>query len=306
MARLDRLAPLLGATVAGPLGVVMLPRMWYKSALSAAGMLYEGYTDYYRGFNQRVVDGLGLEPAPWFEYLKTLPTYPEAEDYVRKHAKKLDAASIAAVNEVVLTFERPEENAAPVRARTGLDDPNFRNSALLLNWDDWLTMHEELLAHRNGGFEPIVPMISSSQTGLLEIPHLPRLWIKALLSALGALPEGWKTGVNCGFDTMLAELIGLDLPATTAYIAKELPNYLVFERWVAKNIKAPGAATKAQWTAKVAAMEKAEETAASELIEAGATGLKTRSVILLNDLVDWKHMHDALVSLRSVSSRPFV
>ena len=299
MARLDRLAPLLGATVAGPLGVVMLPRMWCKSVLSAAGMLYEGYTDYYRGFNQRVVDGLGLDQEPWFAYLKTMPTYPEAEDYVRAHATKLDAASIAAVNTEVLTFLRPEENAAGVRARTGLDDPNFRNSALLLNWDDWFTMHEELLAHRNGGLEPIVPMISSSQSGLLEIPHLPRLWIKALLSTVGALPEGWKTGVNCGFDKTLAEMIGLDLPAASAYIAKELPNYLVFERWVAAHIETPDAATKVQWTAKFAALEKAEATAAAELIEAGATNVKTRSVVLLNDLVDWKHMHDGLVAVRA-------
>lgn len=299
MARLDRLAPLIGATVAGPLGVVMLPRMWYKSVLSAAGMLYEGYTDYYRGFNQRVVDGLGLDPEPWFTYLKTMPTYPEAEDYVRKHAKKLDAASIAAVNTEVLTFLRPEENAAGVRARTGLDDPTFRNSALLLNWDDWFTMHEELLAHRDGGLEPIVPMISSSQSGLLEIPHLPRLWIKALLAAVGALPEGWKTGVNCGFDKTLAGLIGLDLPATSTYISEDLPNYLVFERWVAARIATPDAATKAGWTAKIAAMEKAEETSAAELIEAGATGIKTRNVILLNDLVDWKHMHDSLVAVRT-------
>ena len=120
MARLDRLAPLIGATVPGPLGVVMLPRMWYKSVLSAAGMLYEGYTDYYRGFNQRVVDGLGLEPDAWFAFLKTMPTYPEAEAYVAAHATKLDAASIAAVNEEVLSFLRPEENAAGVRARVGL------------------------------------------------------------------------------------------------------------------------------------------------------------------------------------------
>jgi len=298
MARLDRLAPLIGATVPGPLGVVMLPRMWYKSVLSAAGMLYEGYTDYYRGFNQRVVDGLGLEPDAWFTFLKTMPTYPEAEEYVKAHATKLDAASIAAVNNEVLTFDRPEENAAGVRKRVGLDDPTFRNSARLLNWDDWFTMHEELLAHRNGGIEPIVPMVSSGQTGVLEIPHLPRLWIKALLFALGALPKDWKTGTECGFDKKLAGLIGLDLPAASAYIAEELPNELQFEHWVANRIKAPDAAMKAAWTADISAMVKPAEQSTAELAEAGATNVSTRSTILLNDLVDWKHMHAYLMSHR--------
>ena len=298
MARLDRLAPLIGATVAGPLGVVMLPRMWYKSVLSAAGMLYEGYTDYHRGFNQRVVDGLGLEPDAWFAYLKTMPTYPQAEAFVKERATKLDPASIAAVNTEVLTFVRPEENAAGVRARVGLDDPAFRNSALLLNWDDWFTMHAELIAHRGPGLQPIVPMISSSQAGLLDIPHLPRLWIKALLNALGALPEGWKTGVNCGFDKMLAGLIGLDLPATSAYIEKELPNYLQFERWVGAHIAKPTPANIAEWTEKIRAMEKPQETATAELAEAGADGVVTRGTVLLNDLVDWKHMHAYLTSGR--------
>ena len=49
-----------------------------------------------------------------------MPTYPEAEGYVAAHATKLDPASIAAVNEEVLSFLRPEENAAGVRARVGL------------------------------------------------------------------------------------------------------------------------------------------------------------------------------------------
>src|SRR5580658_7533748 len=38
--------------------------------------------------------------------------------------------------------------------------------------------------------EKIVPLISSDTVGLLGIRHLPRLWLKTLLYALDALPEG--------------------------------------------------------------------------------------------------------------------
>jgi len=298
MDRIERIVPLIGATVAGPLGVVHLPRMWIKGVYSAVGMLYEGYFDNYKGFNQRVVDGLGLEPEPWFAFLATMPTYPQAEAYVKKHATKLDAASIAAVNTEVLTFLRPEENAAAVRKRAGLTDPDFRNSARLLNFDDWCTMHEQLVAHRDGGLEPIVPMVSSSQTGMLDIPHLPRLWMKALLHAVKALPEGWKTGLDCGFDKLLADMIGLDLVAACAFINAELPAYVPFENWVRDHIAQPDDATKAQWTAKILALQKGAEQAAAECVEAGAPELSLRSTILLNDMVDWKHMHDQAVARR--------
>jgi len=300
MYRIEKLPPLIGATVAGPLGVLHLPRMWYKSVLSAAGMLPEGYFDHDFGFNHRVVEGIGLEPEGWFGFLKTMPTYPQAEDYAKAHATKLNPAAVAALNEGILTFLRPEEGAATVRARIGLDDPAYRNSAMLLGFDDWFSIHEILVAHRADGIEPIVPMVSSGQAGLLGIPHLPRLWIKALLNAVKALPEGWKTGLVCGFDMKVVKLIGLDIEATVAFIDRELPNFLVFEAWVRDHIALPDDATKAKWTAEILGGQKGAEQAAAEVIESGATDPTIRGTILLNDLVDWKHMHDYIVSRRAV------
>jgi hypothetical protein len=298
MYRMERLAPMIGATVAGPLGVVHVPRMWLKSVLSAAGMLPEPYFDNYKGFNAKVVDALGLDPEPWFAFLATMPTYPQAEDYVKAHATKLDPASIAALNELILGFPRPAENAAAVRAHVGIDDPSVINSAMLINYDDWFAVHQELVAHRADGLEAIVPMVSSGQTGMLGIPHLPRLWIKALLSAVKALPEGWKTGTECGFDKRLSGMIGLDLVAACAYIQSDLPNYLQFEGWVRDHIAQVDDATKAKWCAQMTALQKPEDVSAAECLEAGAPGSGVRSVILLNDMVDWKHMHDKIVDRR--------
>ncbi len=296
MYRIGKLAPLVGPTVSGPLGVMHLPRMWYKSVLSAAGMLPEGYFDNYKGFNGKVVDALGLEPDAWFAFLATMPTYPQAEDYVTAHATNLNAASIAELNALIPTFPRAAEGAAATRARVGLTDPSVNTSAMLINYDDWFTIHEELVAHRSEGIEPVVPMVSSGQAGLLGIPHLPRLWIKALLSAVNALPAEWKTGAPCGFDTRVSGMIGLDIDATSAYIKSELPNYLQFEGWVRDHIPQPDDATKAKWTAEINAMQKKEEMAAAEWIECGDPDLTLRGTILLNDMVDWKHMHEDIVS----------
>jgi hypothetical protein len=283
MYRMQQITPLIGATVTGPLGVMHLPRMWLKSVYSAGGVLWDAYFDNYKGFNAQVCDGLGLEPEAWFAFLATMPTYPQAEDYVR--------AQIA-------SYPRAAEGAAATRARTGITDANVTNSALLINYDDWLTMHEELLAHEGDGIEPIIPMVSSGTVGLAGIPHLPRMWMKALLSAVHALPAEWKTGVVCGFDKRCADTIGLDLVATSAYINNEKPTYLQFEAWVLDHIAAPSEATKAEWIAQFNGMKKAEAQAAAEVIECGATDPSLRGTILLNDMVDWKHMHDHVVAAR--------
>lgn len=299
MYRMEKLVPLIGPTVAGPLGVKHLPRMWLKSVLSAAGLLYAEYVDDDRGFNHRIVEDLGLEPDAWFAYLATMPAYPQTEDYVKAHARNLDAASIEKVNAAIENWERPPERAAEVRARVGLDAPDFRFSARLIDLDDWFTIHRELLAHRAERIEPIVPMVSSAQTGMWGVPHLPRMWIKALLAAVGALPAEWKTGPVCGFDKKLAQTIGLDLDAAVAYIGSELPDYLQFERWVSGRVGPVSDATKAEWAAGFLAMTKGEEAAAADLVEAGAPGLGVRSVILLNDVVDWKYMHDYALERRT-------
>ena len=292
MYQIEPLVPLVGPLVPGPLGVVHLPRMWLKGILSAARSLPDVYFDDYKGFNKRVVDGIGLEPEAWFAFLKTMPTYLAAENYVREHATKLDAASIAAVNAEIAGLPRPEENAVKVREIVGLDVPGFNNSAMLINLDDWFAIHKELVAHKDDGIVPFVPMVSSGQVGFLGVPHLPRLWMKALSRATGALPKDWKSGLECGFDLQLAKLTGLDLEAAIAYIDAELPDYLTFERWFGQYVGPMTDAQKAELSAKIAVLEQPEDRAESNLIEAGAADLKTRNTIMINDLVDWKHMYD--------------
>jgi hypothetical protein len=292
MYQIEPLVPLIGATVVGPLGVSHLPRMWLKGILSAARALPDTYFDDYKGFNKRVVDALGLEPEPWFAFLKTLPTYVQAEQYVKEHATNLDAASIEAINADIASRPRPEENAAKVREVVGLDMPGFNNSAMLINLDDWCAIHKELVAHKNDGLAPLVPMVSSAQTGPLGVPHLPRLWMKALSRATGALPKDWKSGLECGFDNQLAKLTGMDLAAAVAYINTELPDYLTFERWFENNVGPVSDAKKGEWSEAIAALQQPEDRAQPNLVEAGAGDLQTRSTILINDLVDWKYMHD--------------
>ena len=299
MVQIDPLVPLVGPLVVGPLGVAHLPRMWFKGILSAAKALPDTYFDDYKGFNKKVVDALGLEPEPWFAFLKTQPTYLEAERYVKAHAAHLDAETIAALNADIATTQRAEENAAKVRATVGLTIEGFNNSAALINLDDWFAIHTVLIEHK-GELAPLVPMVSSAQYGLLGVPHLPRLWMKALSRATGALPKDWKSGLECGFDMNLATCTGLDLAAAIAYINAELPDYLTFERWFEAQVGPVTDERRAEWSAKLTTLQQPEDRALPNLVEAGAPDLQTRDTILINDLVDWKYMYDDITGRKLV------
>jgi hypothetical protein len=82
----------------------------------------------------------------------------------------------------------------------------------------------------------IVPLISGATTGPLGVVHLPRLWLKLLLHALGRLPEGYRHGVG-GADELICNGLGIDADALVAFIAKEKPDYLACEAWVKANAK---------------------------------------------------------------------
>ena len=52
---------MIPCNVSGPLGVLHLPRLWLKVSLESRGKLADGYPGIGKGFDQMVLDGLGLE-----------------------------------------------------------------------------------------------------------------------------------------------------------------------------------------------------------------------------------------------------
>ena len=57
----DTYVPLISSGVAGPLGVLHLPRLWQKVSLEEAGKLAVGYPGVGKGFDAMTLAALGLE-----------------------------------------------------------------------------------------------------------------------------------------------------------------------------------------------------------------------------------------------------
>lgn len=140
----------------------------------------------------------------------------------------------------------------------------------------------------------IVPAVSSSTAGPLGIAHLPRLWLKILLHACGALPEGYRYGTG-GFDEALCDTLRIDRDAFVAYIATEKPEYLALEAWVAAYARDLSPRTIAAWNRRVLAANLPDHLAVERRSRFGIADDNVAAAVLLNDLDDWSAIHADLV-----------
>src|ERR1700683_4026175 len=97
---MDKIVPLIGSAEVGPLGVLHLPRLWLKISLDAKGLLADGYPAVGTGFDQMVIDGLGLQKDAVVDFItRNKPTYPQFETWLKEQpGAQLDAPSIAKLN----------------------------------------------------------------------------------------------------------------------------------------------------------------------------------------------------------------
>ncbi len=141
--------PLISSGVAGPLGVLHLPRLWLKSSLEARAKLAPGYPGCGKGYDQMVIDGLGLKRDAVLNYIKTAkPTYPEFEAWVKSQpGVKLDAASVGSLNAAIRGYNHDDTTRQSILAANGLPDDAsaFKDAVNLNNLDDWKEFHEAAL-----------------------------------------------------------------------------------------------------------------------------------------------------------------
>ena len=142
-----KVVPLISSGTAGPLGVLHLPRLWLKVSLEARGLLADGYPGAGKGFDQMVIDGLGLKRDAVLSYISSdRPSYPRFEAWVKAQpGVKLDAGSIEALNSSILGYNHADEVRKNVLAADGLPDGNPKDAVNLNNLDDWHEFHAAVI-----------------------------------------------------------------------------------------------------------------------------------------------------------------
>jgi hypothetical protein len=141
----EPIVPVISSSVAGPLGITHLPRLWLKILLYAQGRLPEGYRHGAGGFDELLCDHIGIDGDAFVSFIETAkPDYLETERWVEANAKNLNPAAIAEFNELIRTRNMRDEMAAERRERLGITDASCKNAIALNNLDDWAGMHAAL------------------------------------------------------------------------------------------------------------------------------------------------------------------
>lgn len=143
----------------------------------------------------------------------------------------------------------------------------------------------------------MIPLIASDTPGPLGLLHLPRLWLKTLLAAVGQLPPGYKD-VRPGFDFMVLEGIGVDPDATRDFIQNQKPTYLAFEQWIRNQPDVDLSPANIARVNQIVRDRRKSDASRQKLL--AANGLpddgSITSSILLNALDDWQSVHRELTA----------
>src|SRR6516162_9828758 len=120
---MNTIVPLISSGVAGPLGVLHLPRLWLKLSLEGAGKLAPGYPGAGKGYDQMVIDGLGLNRDALLNYVKTSkPTYCEFEAWVKTNGTKTDKGSIDKLNSAIKGYIHDDDTRKGILGANKLAD----------------------------------------------------------------------------------------------------------------------------------------------------------------------------------------
>jgi hypothetical protein len=140
--------PLISSGVAGPLGVVHLPRLWQKISLEATRKLASGYPAVGKGFDTMTLAALGLEEQAVKDYIEqNKPTYPQFEAWVKKNAKSLTREAIEKHNAAVRGYNHDDETREGILSACGIADDAAapKDAVNLNNLDDWYEFHQAAL-----------------------------------------------------------------------------------------------------------------------------------------------------------------
>ena len=146
---MSSIIPLISSSTAGPLGVLHLPRLWQKACLGAAGKLHADYPSCGRGYDQMVLDGLGLDKVAFENFIANhKPTYPQLEAWILSvSGGALDATAVTQLNAAITGYNHSDDVRTNILAASGIPDEGKILGALQLNnLDDWQAFHQQVLA----------------------------------------------------------------------------------------------------------------------------------------------------------------
>lgn len=139
---MSQIVPTISSGIAGPLGLLHLPRLWQKATLAAAGKLHPDYPGCGKGYDGMTLAALGIKEDDFLAFIQTKPTYTQLEAWVKAYpGVKLTQADIYKHNQSIMGYIHGDDVRKGILASVGLPDDGSVNPGAvdLNNLDDWQT-----------------------------------------------------------------------------------------------------------------------------------------------------------------------
>ena len=132
--------PTISSGIAGPLGVLHLPRLWQKASLDAVGKLHSDYPAAGAGFDQMTLDAPGINREAFLDYVKAnKPSYTACEQWILdQKGGALDGAAVDAHNAAVVGYNHDDDTRGAILKAVGIaDNGAILDAVNLNNLEDW-------------------------------------------------------------------------------------------------------------------------------------------------------------------------
>ena len=142
---MSQIIPLISSGIAGPLGVLHLPRLWEKVSLDNVGKLHSDYPAIGAGYDQMVLDGLGINKDAFVEFMKSKPTYVQLENWIlEQKGGSLDQSAVDELNAAITGYIHDDGTRGDILSAAGRsDDGTIKDAVNLNNLDDWASFHAQ-------------------------------------------------------------------------------------------------------------------------------------------------------------------
>ncbi len=230
--------PLISSATTGPSGICQLPRYWWKNTLFQHGLLDGEYPHCSSGLDTWLLELGGIDKSDADEFFEgEKPDYAAFEAWFRrKSGANLSPARMNAHNGRIRerVFDRSTGYGLRKIKETfgdiGFDLTESYESAVILNcMQDWQLFHARDLPRLAGDGLRLPLLIPHFDTGTLNLPLLPRIWLK------GILPHT-QPQLNAIEDEIL-HLLQIPPTILLRFLAEDTPDFVSYEAWLRRHIQ---------------------------------------------------------------------
>ena len=117
-------------------GIIHLPRLHQKATLARTGNLDDEYSACGKGFDQMILDGLGINREEFMDHIDSgQPTIIDTENWIlqKRGGKRLTIDEETQLNQSILGYEHDETTRSTILEAAGIDDDGSIRDAVTLN-----------------------------------------------------------------------------------------------------------------------------------------------------------------------------